>query len=183
MHTQQTVKEILSDFYKINQFDADGGASQNWVWIKFGFFSVPMPNTNSRKSAIFAHDLHHLISQNNTTWKGEAAVSAWEIAAGGWSNLYFPWLLTLWALGVGVLFYPSHTAASFRKGLTMKNALFLQKTQQEILALKVDELTILMTNHTQQNKSLFFWFLMGFIVFISPFLLLAAVIFLSFYLI
>jgi len=183
MNEQKTVRAYLLDFYKENNFGDDGGVSKSWVWIKFGFFSIPIPNAKSRKSAIFAHDLHHLVTQNNTTWKGESAVSAWEIAAGGWSNLYFPWLLTLWALGVGVLFYPSHTAAAFRKGLTMKNVLFLQKSQQDIFDLKVEELIILMSNHPQQNKSIFFWFLMGVIVFLSPFLMLAAIIFLSFYLI
>ncbi|MCU0450933.1 MAG: hypothetical protein MUC97_14025 [Bernardetiaceae bacterium] len=118
-----TVQQLLGEFYARNQFDDDGGAEQRLAWIKFGFFSIPLPNLASRRQNVYLHDLSHLVTGYDTSWRGESAVSAWEIGAGGWRNLYFPWVLTLWAMGLGVILYPRSTWQAFAQGLQMDNAL------------------------------------------------------------
>ena len=83
---ETTVQKAISEFYLQNNFGEDGGVSKNVAWIKIGFFSVPIPNTESRKKNVILHDIGHLITGNATNWKGESSVSAWEIASGGWGK-------------------------------------------------------------------------------------------------
>ena len=114
---KQTVAESIQEFYNKNNFGEEGGKYERFVWIKFGFFSIPIPNFQSRSQNVYLHDVSHIVTAYDTTWKGESGVSAWEIASGGWGELYMPWLLTLWAMGLGVLFYPTNTLKSFNSPL------------------------------------------------------------------
>ena len=38
------------------------------------------------------HDLHHILTEYDTTWTGEAEVSAWELAT-GCKNYLAAWIL------------------------------------------------------------------------------------------
>ena len=164
-----TVGETLANFYAVNNFGDEGGIHEPFVWIKFGFFSVPIPNMESRKSIVYLHDINHLISDNDTTWRGESAVSAWEMGAGGWYNLYTPLFLTLWAMGLGVVFYPKTVWQSFQRGLTMSNALTSGLSKTELYQLTVAELREKLSNQPHRNRSAFAWMFISFLVFIAPF--------------
>lgn len=166
----QTIGKSIQDFYQKNDFGEDGGINEKFVWIKFGFFSIPIPNVESRKNNVYFHDVHHLITNNDTTWKGESAVSAWEISSGGWDKYYVPWLLTLWAMGLGVLFFRKSTIKSFEKGLTMRNALTCGITKTEINNLTIQELRNKVSNQTKINKKFINWSIISLIVFFLPFL-------------
>src|ERR1700748_1309295 len=141
-----TVKQALADFYKLNNFGEDGGVSKKIAWIKFGFFSVPIPNIESRRSNVCFHDIGHLVTGKDTTWKGESAVAAWEIASGGWSNFYLLWLLTLWAMGLGVVFYPKNIFNAFKSGLAMKNPLTSGLKIEELLSMSIPAIKIKLSN-------------------------------------
>lgn len=170
MTSIQTVEQSIQDFYDRHDFGEDGGVNEKYAWIKFGFLSVPIPNVESRSQHIYLHDISHLVTENDTSWKGESAVSAWEVASGGWGNLYFPWLLTLWAMGLGVLFYPTSVLKSFRQGLTMRNALSCGLTKSELFALSVADLKAFLSNRPNTHKSPFLWLIISSLVFISPFI-------------
>lgn len=165
----QTVQQLIQEFHKKNNFGEDGGINEKFAWIKFGFFSLPMPNFESRKNNVYLHDIHHIVTGNNTTWKGESAVSSWEVASGGWDKLYVPWLLTLWAMGLGVLFYTTTTLNAFKKGLTMKNALTSGLTKNEINALTVDQLQKALSDKPKSNKNILFWSIFSLAIFLLPF--------------
>ncbi len=167
-----TVKESIDIFYKNNNFDNDGGASKKYDWIKFGFFSIPIPNSKSRRENVYLHDVSHIVTGYDTTWKGESSVSAWEVASGGWEKLYIPWLLTLWAMGLGAVFYPKNVIKSFKKGLTMNNALSYGLSKKEIYSFKVSELKNFMSNQPKRNKNPYFWMLMSSLVFLIPIFLI-----------
>jgi hypothetical protein len=166
----QTVGQSIQDFYNKHDFGEDGGVNEKYAWIKFGFFSIPIPNLKSRSQNIYLHDVSHIVTGKDTTWKGESAVSAWEIASGGWNNLYLPWLLTLWAMGLGVLFYPTSVLKSFRQGLTMRNALTCGLTKTEIFNYSVPDFKKFLSNRPSNNKSPILWMTISFIVFVSPFI-------------
>lgn len=169
MTLNQTVGQSIQDFYNRHDFGEDGGVKEKYAWIKFGFFSIPIPNVEGRSQNIYLHDVSHIVTGNDTTWKGESAVSAWEVGSGGWGKLYVPWLLTLWAMGLGVLFYPKSVLKSFRKGLTMRNALTCGLTKKEIFNFSVTDLQQFLSNRPSNNKSPFLWMTISFIIFISPF--------------
>ncbi len=176
MSSNNTVQQAIAKFYSENDFGDDGGINEKYAWIKFGFFSIPIPNTESRRNNVYLHDVHHIVTNHDTTWKGESSVSAWEIASGGWGKLYVPWLLTLWAMGLGVIFYTKTTLAAFKSGLTMNNVLTSGLTKNEIEKLTIIELQRTLNNKPTREKSLFFWVVISFFVFLSPFLTLVAVI-------
>lgn len=173
-----TVGQHIASFYKDNNFGEDGGVSKKVAYIKFGFINFPIPNLESRKNNVLFHDINHLITNNNTTWKGESAVSAFEIASGGWKNFYFPWVLTLWAMGLGVVFFTKSTLQSFKSGLTMKNALCSGLSKTEILNYPVKNLVTLVSNQPKSQKNLFLWTILSLFVFLIPFVLIATVFYL-----
>ena len=167
----QTVGQSIQEFYDRHDFDEDGGINEKYAWIKFGFFSIPIPNAESRRKNVHLHDISHIVTGHDTTWKGESAVSAWEVASGGWNNFYIPWLLTLWAMGLGVVFYTRTTLKSFKKGLTMSNALTSGLTKNEIYKLSVTDLQRLLSNKPKSTKNPYLWMFIGFLVFIFPFVI------------
>jgi len=167
----KTIKDSIQEFYNNNNFDEDGGVKKNIAWIKFGFISFPLPNFESRKKNVQFHDINHIITGFDTTWKGESSVSAWEIAAGGWKNNYIPWLLTLWAMGLGIMFYTKSTLNSFKKGQTMNNALVCGIPYIEIYSLSEIELKNKLSDKPHNNRNILFWSFMSVIVFFTPFII------------
>ena len=162
--------QAIQDFYEKYDFGKDGGINKKYAWIKFGFISIPIPNVESRRNNVYLHDVSHIVTGHDTTWKGESAISAWEIASGGWRNLYFPWLLTLWAMGLGVMFYPSSVLKSFRQGLTMNNALTCGLSKNEIYELPISDLTQLLSNKPMSKKNPYLWMFLSLMTFLTPFL-------------
>ena len=177
INLNKTVGESIQDFYIKNDFGEDGGINEKFAWIKFGFISFPIPNFESRKNNVYLHDIHHIITGNNTSWKGESAVSAWEIASGGWGKLYIPWLLTLWAMGLGVLFHRKTTMVAFEKGLTMRNAITSGMTKTEISNLTVAELRQKVSNQSNRNENPIIWTILSLVIFFLPFLIGIIIIF------
>ena len=163
--------KINRRFLSKNDFGEDGGINKKFAWIKFGFFSIPIPNFEGRKNNVYFHDIHHIITDNNTTWKGESAVSAWEISAGGWGKHYVAWLLTLWAMGLGILFYTKSTLIAFEKGLTMRNALTSGMTKTELSNLTISEIRTKVSNFNKAEKSSITWSIISLSVFFLPFLI------------
>ena len=164
-----TVRQSIQDFYNRHDFGEEGGVNEKYAWIKFGFFSIPLPNVAGRSQNIYLHDVSHIVTGNDTTWKGESAVSAWEVASGGWDKLYVPWLLTLWAMGLGVLFYPTTTLKSFKQGLTMRNALTCGLTKAEIFNYSVPGLQKFLSDKPSNDKNPILWMTISFMAFLTPF--------------
>lgn len=166
-----TVGQAVQHFYAKNDFGEDGGVSKKYAWAKFGFISLPIPNLESRRKNVSLHDINHIVTGYDTTWKGESAVSAWEVAAGGWQNFYTPWLLTLWAMGLGVLFYPKNVLEAFKKGLTMNNALTCGLSKTALHSYTIPELRNILSNKPKSNKNPYWWMLLSFLIFIAPFII------------
>ena len=164
------VLDAINEFYNRNNFGDDGGVSKKWVWFKFGFISIPLPNLESRSQNIYLHDINHLVSGYEANWRGESSIAGWEIASGGWGKAYFPWLLTLWAMGIGVIFYPKSTFQAYKKGLLMYNALTGQLSKQSMFSVSVDELKIkLQRSPIEINKSNYtFWAFLGVFTWFFP---------------
>jgi hypothetical protein len=166
-----TVKQAVEHFYIINGYGEEGGIYEKYAWIKFGFFSVPVPNIAGRRNHVYLHDINHIITGYDTTWKGESAVSAWEIAAGGWKDVYVIWIMALWAMGLGMLFYPRSVLQSFQRGLTMHNSLTCGLGKNDLYKLSVPELRQILSNKPRSHKSAFVWATISLLVFILPFLI------------
>lgn len=112
--------EELKRYFDLNQFGADGGYNDRWVEIKLGPITFTIPNTKSRVRAVRVHDLHHIVTEYQTTLKGESEIAAWEVAT-GCRDLYTAWNLNLSAFGFGVLVWPGAIWRAFLRGRRSRN--------------------------------------------------------------
>lgn len=92
---------------------------------------VFFPNTECRVTAAKLHDLHHVATEYETDWAGEAEIAAWEIASGcgryGWA-----WLLNLGAFTVGLALCPKRLLRAFVRGRRASN-LYSEGFAEELL--------------------------------------------------
>ncbi len=166
------VEHALNDFYDRYGYGQEGGINKKWDMIKFGPIALPLPNLESRRKNIYLHDINHLVTGYDTTWKGESSISSWEIATGGWGKLYFPWLLTLWGMAVGVMLYPRHSYNAFQVGLRMKSAFTGDLSKEEMYSLTIEQLKsqLQRPEAEMESWSYYFWAALSLLVWFSPFL-------------
>ena len=80
----KTPRKLLPEFYKENNLGMEGGNNSASVRIEITkYFVLYFPNFSARKNAVLKHDIHHLITNYPSTFRGETEISAWEIASGG----------------------------------------------------------------------------------------------------
>ena len=79
-----TVQDALNNFYDVNGFDDSGGANKKIAYLKIAGINVPIYNFKQRREQIWKHDINHILTDYKTDWKGETAVSGWEVATGGY---------------------------------------------------------------------------------------------------
>jgi len=97
----RSVGEALAEFRRLNGIPQDEAERAFWS-CRLGSFSIPLPNFTWRKSAILAHDLHHLVTAYPCTLRGECQMAAWEFGAGRmphWAARMFCLPLVLLGLG------------------------------------------------------------------------------------
>lgn len=135
-----TIQEGLREFYSINHFDEDGGANKTFGWIKVGPISYPIPNPDARKKALYLHDIHHLITGYSTKWIGETAISAWELATGGWGKNFFVWMIIMGAFMIGIIVYPASTFKAFIRGRHCRSVVGLKMSKKDLLQMNINDL-------------------------------------------
>ncbi|MFO0614194.1 MAG: hypothetical protein U0414_16500 [Polyangiaceae bacterium] len=110
-----TVRRGLDAYLEENGFTLEAYEAP---FTDASFFGIPLkvPNTKRHARAIRRHDLHHVATGFGTDLRGEAEISAWEIAKGlGGAGLYvmgIVWSITLF----GVVAWPRSVLGAFRKG-------------------------------------------------------------------
>ena len=114
------LRDVRAEYFKRNGLGADGGYSADWVRFRLGPITVPMPNTNARRRALPPHDLHHIATGYDTSWKGEAEIAAWELAS-GCGPYVAAWTLNFSAFVIGLFIAPRRTWRAFRRGRASKS--------------------------------------------------------------
>lgn len=132
-----TLREARTLYFEINDFK-DGGYGEAWVKMKAGPFPIWFPNTKARVRAVKYHDLHHVLTEYPTTWRGEAEIGAWEIAT-GCANHYTGLLLDLEALAVGLVIHPRGVFRAFVRGRKSRN-LYRHRFDDDLLAARVGDM-------------------------------------------
>lgn len=135
-----SVKSQLTQFYHennipLNELEED----QKWFYLNFSFFKMKFPNPKWRKKVLHIHDIHHLLTGKNTSWKGEAYITGWEIATHLW--LKFPVGIFIWlATSYTLIFKPLSLFNGFKEGLKYKGPITINKSKDEFLEMDLDEL-------------------------------------------
>ena len=113
---QMTLRNARALYFRLNNFGDDGGYDDQWVKVKVWRIPIWWPNTQGRLRAVRLHDLHHVLTEYPTTWRGEAEIAAWEIGSGGVRKYYAGWLLDLLGVAQGLVINPRGVYGAFMRG-------------------------------------------------------------------
>lgn len=133
-----TMLAARARYYEVNQFGADGGDSLAWVPVKVLGVTFHIPNSDGRRRAVRAHDLHHILTGYGTDLTGEAEIGAWELASNCLSSTAAT-VLNTGAMAMGMLIAPRRTARAWARGRATKN-LYRHATIDHLLGREVDDL-------------------------------------------
>lgn len=109
-------------------------------WIRFPVFGheILFFPTWGRWGALPLHDVNHILSGCNTSWRGEFEIAGWELASGGcgWHLLY--WLDRISTFAIGLLVVPPVVLRGLRRGQNRRNTYRLSR--ERMLEMELDEL-------------------------------------------
>ena len=133
-----TLGEARARMFALGGLGDDGGYDEAWVRLKLWRVPFAFPNTEGRRRAVRFHDLHHVLTEYPTTWRGEFQISAWEVA-GGIRRFWVAWLLDLLGFACGLVVCPHATYGAFVRGRHSTN-LYGDVWDESILGRRVGEL-------------------------------------------
>jgi hypothetical protein len=108
------------------------------VVLRLWRIPLAFPNTEGRRRAVRFHDLHHVLTEYPTTWRGEFEIAAWEVA-GGIRRYWVAWLLDLLGFACGLVVFPRAVYRAFVRGRHSTN-LYGDVWDESILSRCVGEL-------------------------------------------
>ncbi|MFL6256139.1 MAG: hypothetical protein ACJ74T_14105 [Pyrinomonadaceae bacterium] len=132
-----TLGEARARMFELGGLGDDGGYDDAWVKLKLWRIPLAFPNTEGRKRAVRFHDLHHVLTEYPTTWRGEFEIAAWEVA-GGIRRFWVAWLLDLLGFACGLVLFPRAVYRAFVRGRHSTN-LYGDEWDESILGRRVGE--------------------------------------------
>src|SRR5215213_2468680 len=132
-----TLGEARARLFALGGLGDDGGYGDAWVVLKLWRVPLAFPNTAGRRRAVRFHDLHHVLTEYPTTWRGEFEIAAWEVA-GGVNRYWEGWLLDLLGFAAGLFVYPRGVYRAFMRGRRSAN-LYFETWDDSILARRVGD--------------------------------------------
>jgi hypothetical protein len=135
--SEAIIRDARERYFSIAGFD-NGGYTEKWVRLKAGPLTVKFPNTAARVRSVKLHDIHHILTEYDTSWTGEAEIGAWEIASGCGRHAV-AWMLNLGAFGIGLVIAPRRTYQAFIRGRHSRN-LYPSVFREELLDQRVGSL-------------------------------------------
>ena len=134
-----TLRTARAEYFARSGFAPDGGYGDKWVKLKLGGRVVyAFPNTVARIRAVKLHDLHHIVTNYDTSWTGEAEIAAWELAS-GCERYVAAWVLNIGGMAIGLVIAPRRTMRAFARGRTTRN-LYRTEFNEAMLERTVGEL-------------------------------------------
>jgi hypothetical protein len=137
---EATLRYQLENFYEVNGYGAEGGINSDWIWLKFKYFSLPIPNVKGRRENVWRHDMLHILLDYPTTWRGEGQVAGWVLGSGGWGKFYVAWLFCFSTFGVGFVFFPKSTFDAFVRGRNTLSPYLLGIEKEKLFQANIDDL-------------------------------------------
>ncbi|MCU0467471.1 MAG: hypothetical protein MUF58_02635 [Arcicella sp.] len=172
-----TLTRALDLFYEKHGYGREGGIDSDWIWLKFRYFSLPIPNVKGRRENVWRHDMLHILLDYDTSWQGEAQVAGWVLGSGGWGRFYVAWLFALSMFSVAITFFPLKTFRAFVRGRNTLSPYLLGITKENLYADTLPSLKkqfkfdLTPFKATLTDRLLFgFWFLVGLLWLMLPIL-------------
>ncbi|MFL6229603.1 MAG: hypothetical protein ACJ741_12580 [Pyrinomonadaceae bacterium] len=134
-----TLRDARARHFASSGFGADGGYNERFIKVKVWRVPIWLPNTQGRRKAVRLHDLHHVLTEYPTTWRGEAEISAWEVASGGLHRYWAGWVLDLMNVAQGLVVNPRGVFQGVVRGRRSRN-LFAETFDDALLSRRVGEM-------------------------------------------
>jgi len=109
-----------------------------WGRMRVGRWLVPVIPLWGLRDALIVHDVHHVLTGHDTSYRGEARLAVWELASGGCRWNAFFWLDRLFFAVLGLILCPRSLPRSFADGRRARNLYGSRPT--DLLAEPIDEL-------------------------------------------
>ena len=129
--------EARALFFRDAKLSPDGGYGDRWVRVETKPIPFYFPNWPSRVAAARLHDLHHLATDYETDWPGEAEIAAWEIAS-GCARYHAAWILNFGGFGAGLVVAPRRLFRAFLRGRRAKTNLYKSSFDES----RLDKITV-----------------------------------------
>jgi hypothetical protein len=122
---------MLHEHLRAQGLPEDSGMSQSWVKVRFLGVPLVFPNFDARRAVLVLHDVHHLLTGYDTSWRGEGQIGAYEIAT-GCKRYWAAWFFNLHGFLFGLCIAPAPTWRAFVRGRHCRN--FYGQTPAAVLA-------------------------------------------------
>jgi hypothetical protein len=132
-----TLRAARAEYFAVNNFSW-GGYDDKWVKIEYGLLRFYFPNTKGRVKVVKYHDLHHILTEYNTSLSGETEIGAWEVGT-GCTRSSAAWILNLSGFAWGLIINPKDVYKAFLRGRQSAN-LYHLPFNDELLSYRVGEL-------------------------------------------
>jgi hypothetical protein len=110
--------EARALFFCDAKLGPDGGYGDRWVRVETKPIPFYFPNWPSRVAAACLHDLHHIATDYETDWPGEAEI------ASGCARYHAAWILNFGGFGPGLVVAPRRLFRAFLRGRHVKTNLY-----------------------------------------------------------
>ena len=114
-NADRRIGDLLREHLRAQGLPEDSGVSLRWVRVRFLGVPIWFPNFDARRSILVAHDVHHLLTGYETTWRGEAEIGGFEIAT-GCRHYWAAWFFNFGGLLFGLVIAPLRTFRAFVRG-------------------------------------------------------------------
>ena len=171
-----TLDKLVKEFYVKNRIPINGGINDNTFQVKIFSISLPFPNPKFRKDVTHIHDIEHILNNCDTSWKGEAFITGWEIGTG--FHKHFPINIFIFlAFGYSLWLHPKSVFKGYKKGLNNIGIIDLGLNKSNLMKMELTQLVAMTKKESYTHMGIWqwvkflFWSFISQIIFLSPLIL------------
>ncbi len=124
--------------------------------MKLFGLKLVLPNPKFRRALIHIHDLHHVLNNQDTSWKGEGFISGWEISTGLWKHVPICFF-SLWAMGYSLWIHPKAVFLGYKKGINNIGVIDLKLPKSAFMRMELSKLIQLTEKKKTQSMGILNW--------------------------
>jgi hypothetical protein len=126
-----TVRAGREQYFKSSGFDTKT-YTDRWIKLPLGPVNLYLPNLPARRDAVPLHDVDHVLTEYDATWRGEFQIAAFELGI-GLGRYWAGWLLNSQTVILGASFCPGNTLRAFVRGRRCHSSLFTRGAVDDTL--------------------------------------------------
>jgi len=117
-----SVRAGRARYFETSGFDTQT-YTDRWIKLSVGAMNVYLPNLPARKRAVVLHDIDHVLTEYDASWRGEFEIAAFELGM-GLGRYWFGWFIHCQTLLMGAPLAPRATLEAYVRGRRCHTSLF-----------------------------------------------------------